>query len=467
MVLGDARGECSAYFIMESILSGRSSQHFLRISAARSLEYKVEFHHRLVLDWSELGLQGTNDQQIGVDLIQIEASKGKTNETIPWPFGENKQIANHYNSLKLQLRQASGIYADFEVRVFDRDLAFRFHLPEQEKLQQFKIIRENSSFNFLNSFTIYHHNIESVISPLPIRELKYATDFPALIVLPDLFVAINEAANQNYTKAMLGKSDQDNSLSVHFGRDTVRVNGDFYTPWRTISVSETAIGLCDHSDLLYKLAPPAPSGNYDWIKPGKLIRDMTLSSAGAKACIDFAASMNFQYIMFDAGWYGKGYAAEFDTGSNPRNVVKAIDMQEVIRYGASKNIGLILYVNYVGLRKYNMDSSFTLYKNWGVKGLKFGFVNGLSQDGISWLMKALKKAQDYGFIVDVHDNYKPTGMSRTIPAFLTQEGVRGNENNPDAVHNTVLPFTRFLSGPADYTFCYRNQNDSFNNNTAL
>jgi alpha-glucosidase len=98
-----------------------------------------------------------------------------------------------------------------------------------------------------------------------------------------------------------------------------------------------------------------------------------------------------------------------------------------------------------------------------VKGLKFGFVNGLSQDGISWLMKAVKKAQDYGFIINVHDNYKPTGISRTLPAFLTQEGVRGNENNPDAFHNTTLPFTRFLSGAADYTFCYRNQNDSFNN----
>ena len=105
-----------------------------------------------------------------------------------------------------------------------------------------------------------------------------------------------------------------------------------------------------------------------------------------------------------------------------------------------------------------------LYKKWGVAGLKFGFVDGLTQEGITWLASAIKKVHDYGFILNIHDNYKPTGLSRTYPALLTQEGIRGDENSPDAFHNTVLPFTRFLAGPADFTFCYPNTKNSYSKN---
>lgn len=114
--------------------------------------------------------------------------------------------------------------------------------------------------------------------------------------------------------------------------------------------------------------------------------------------------------------------------------------------------------------KAKLDIILPLYKKWGVSGLKFGFVDGLTQGGLTWLAGAIKKVNDYGFILDIHDNYKPTGLSRTYPALLTQEGIRGDENSPDAFHTTVLPFTRFLAGPADFTFCYPNSKNSFSKN---
>lgn len=163
--------------------------------------------------------------------------------------------------------------------------------------------------------------------------------------------------------------------------------------------------------------------------------------------------------MFDAGWYGK----EFNSTSNPTTYIKALDLPAVIKYGKSKHIGVILYVNYVGLRKY-LDQILPLYKKWGVAGMKFGFVDGLTQDGISWLVSAVKKASGEGFIIDIHDNYKPTGLSRKYPALLTQEGIRGDEHGPDAFHTTTLPFTRFLAGPADFTFCYPNSMNKFSKN---
>jgi alpha-glucosidase len=163
--------------------------------------------------------------------------------------------------------------------------------------------------------------------------------------------------------------------------------------------------------------------------------------------------------MFDAGWYG----AEFRGSSDPTQVIPEIDMPKILAYGKEKGIGLILYVNYVGL-KAKLDTILPLYKKWGVAGLKFGFVDGLTQSGLSWLSAAIKKVNDAGFVLDIHDNYKPTGLSRTYPALLTQEGIRGDENSPDAFHNTTLPFTRFLAGPADFTFCYPNEKNQYTKN---
>jgi alpha-glucosidase len=144
-------------------------------------------------------------------------------------------------------------------------------------------------------------------------------------------------------------------------------------------------------------------------------------------------------------------------------VIPALDLPKVIGYGKEKGIGVILYVNYVGLRA-KLDTILPLYKQWGVAGLKFGFVDGLTQNGIVWLNQAIQKVNDFGFVLDIHDNYKPTGLSRTYPALLTQEGIRGDENSPDAFHTTVLPFTRFLAGPADFTFCFPNSKESFSKN---
>ena len=98
-----------------------------------------------------------------------------------------------------------------------------------------------------------------------------------------------------------------------------------------------------------------------------------------------------------------------------------------------------------------------MYQRWGIKGVKFGFVQVGSHRWSVWLHEAVKKEAKYKLIVDVHDEYRPTGFSRTYPNLLTQEGIRGNEEMPDAIHNTTLPFTRYIAGAADYTISYYKQ----------
>lgn len=75
----------------------------------------------------------------------------------------------------------------------------------------------------------------------------------------------------------------------------------------------------------------------------------------------------------------------------------------------------------------------------------------------TWMHEAVRKCAEYQLLVDIHDEYRPTGFSRTYPNLMTQEGIRGNEEMPDATHNTILPFTRYIAGAADYTICYYRQ----------
>ncbi|RYY13489.1 MAG: alpha-glucosidase, partial [Chitinophagaceae bacterium] len=97
---------------------------------------------------------------------------------------------------------------------------------------------------------------------------------------------------------------------------------------------------------------------------------------------------------------------------------------------------------------------FPLYESWGVKGIKFGFVQVGSQAVTAWLHNAIKKAAAHHLMVDVHDEYRPTGISRTFPNLLTQEGIRGDEETPLLEHTIKTMFTRMIAGAADNTNCY-------------
>jgi alpha-glucosidase len=101
-----------------------------------------------------------------------------------------------------------------------------------------------------------------------------------------------------------------------------------------------------------------------------------------------------------------------------------------------------------------MDDLFPLYEQWGVKGVKFGFVDVGSQRATAFVYDGVRKAAVHHLMVDVHDEFRDTGYRRTYPNLMTVEGVFGNEEFPTPAHNAALPFTRYLTGPADYTFCW-------------
>ena len=265
---------------------------------------------------------------------------------------------------------------------------------------------------------------------------------------------------KDYTRGKF-RLKKDNELQVAM-YDCADIISPYDTPWRVIMAGDKAVDLINHKDLILNLNAPSEYENIShlssltshlWIKPGKAFRSGKLTKEGIMKSIDYCAQFGFDYVELDAGWYGP----EGKVTSDATKVAETRDftMPEICAYAKSKGIGVWVYVNQRAL--YNqLDEILPLYQQWGISGIKFGFVHVGNQQWSTWLHNAVAKCAKYHIMIDIHDEYRPTGLSRTYPHLLTQEGIMGNEEMPDATHNVILPFTRYLCGPGDYTLCYFN-----------
>jgi alpha-glucosidase len=127
-------------------------------------------------------------------------------------------------------------------------------------------------------------------------------------------------------------------------------------------------------------------------------------------------------------------------------------MPAMVQYAKERGVGVWLYVNIKHLLVY-LDEILPIYEKWGIKGIKFGFVEVGSQMWEDWIVQAVRKCAQHHIMVDIHDEFRPTGYSRTYPNLLSQEGIL-SEMTPDANHDTQLPFTRYVAGAADFTLAY-------------
>lgn len=451
---------------------GHTTTVQFQINENQQVVYRLSFNGTLVIDWSLLGLQTDGgNYNSGIKITGKNESQHK--ETFDWPLGENAHIENKYREIILHCQSQDALF-DIICRVYNGSFCFRYACRDLGMTRPLHLKKELTEFNLVQPCKIYQYHEESIFRPMTVDSLPGTSDLPSTLVSDDhLYLSIGEAENRNYSKCLLIKGQKNHSLAMSFYIDTIyRANAvanihkdtlvtfkdSLVTPWRTVSCSHSAIGLHAFSELNLKLVSPLSHSTPTGIRPGKVFR-VPISTRGAIDGADFAARENFQYIMLDAGWYG----SEFRTVSDPTVPIPSVDMPAIISHATSKGIGVILYVNYVGLRA-KIDTILPLFKRWGVAGIKFGFVDGGTQDGLIWLDQAMQKVSDYGFVLNIHDHYKPTGLSRRYPNNLSQEGIRGDENSPDAFHTMVLPFTRYLAGPADFTFCFPDSRDNFAKN---
>lgn len=466
---------------VETLQSPNGKYQFAFSQKEGKLMYSLDYANKPVVEEGELGVNIDNhlvESAMGIPVDNSSVwTKGmevtsveRRSEDNTWKpvYGEYAQMRDHYNEMTIHLlkggkHEGSGTaydkrqqyLLDIIVRAYDEGVAIRYHFPEATNGLFMHITEDLTSFRFAPGAEAYHYAwAQAHANKVKLLKSEAAwkdeAERPLTLQLANgLYAAIGEAALTDFVRGKL-KLKADNELRMAMF-DSADIITAYDMPWRFIMVGEKTIDLINNKQMVLNLNAPCQISDTSWIKPGKAFRVCRLDMKTCMEGVDFCVDRGLQYIELDAGWYGP----EMKMSSSALKVLESrdIDMPKLCDYAKSKGIGVWVYVNQRALYQ-QLDQILPLYEKWGISGIKFGFVQIGSQEWTTWLHNAVKKCADHHIMVDIHDEYRPTGWSRTYPNLMTQEGIGGNEEMPDAEHNTILPFTRFLCGPADYTPCY-------------
>lgn len=425
--------------------------------ASGSVSYSVEKNGVDVLLDSPLDLQLSSGSLVS-GLICESTIETEISEELVLPYGENPVVSNNYRQILLNLRNSTGFKFALIFRVYNEGVGFRYSFPDDNTVSTFRISDESDQFILATSGLAYQESYnERGFTTANTSSGNIQTLIPLTIVSEPYTICINEAGNDSFARIALRGTA--NVLQTYMLGSSYIVNLPYKMPWRYLLIGDSAEDLYSKKDIIYAFDDENyESSSWNWIKPGTVFRCLNLSTTGAKEAIDFCADMNISYMMFDAGWYGLGYGQsnEHNSASNPLECISNIDMKAVADYANLRGIGIILYVNKTAWNYYDNVAMFDLYQSWGIKGLKLGFMDGYSMYGNRKVYEIIKMAAERKMVVNVHDNFRPTGMIFKYPNLLTAEGVRGNEYpaTHSGAHTTLIPFTRMLTGATDYTICY-------------
>lgn len=422
-----------------------------------TLSYSISYQATPVIANSPLGLEFENENPLSENLTIIGVKRQLVNEKWKPVYGEKNSYTDHCNEVTIQFKERKEPYRLFSItsRVYNEGVAFKYNIATDK---QISITRELTGFKFIKDYISWIAGAaQAKYSQASISKTIKGTERPYVIEMSkNRFIALGEAALVDHARMKFNLSEKDSLMLVATLDGKAIYNADFSTPWRFVMIAESPGKLLENNHFILNLNHPSALANVSWIKPGKVIREVTLTTTGGKASIDFAAKHNLQYIEFDAGWYGHEYdnaSSALAVNVDPSRSTGPLALQEVIEYGKLKGVGVILYVNQRALSR-QLDSILPLFKSWGVKGIKYGFVNVGSQQNTSWLHEAVRKAANNQLMIDIHDEYRPTGYSRTYPNLLTQEGIRGEEESSDNHQVLITMFTRMIAGAGDFTNCY-------------
>lgn len=416
------------------------------------LKYEVTYKGKPVILESSLGIDGWKEN---MEIERIDSVS--VNQDWHPIYGERSVVNDCYRGYTYTLkRKGHGDRLALIVRIYNSGVGFRYKYLHGSYL---RITEEFTTFTVPeNTYCWFAPFAQAEHKRMLVKDWPGEAERPLTLQLGNgLYASLAEAEMVDYSRTKFVVRKGESNVIRCKMYDAVEDIAPFETPWRVVMVAESPKDLINNNDLILNLNKPCQIEDTSWIKPGRIIRTVSLTTDGAKKVVDFAVKRGLNYIHFDSGWYGSEISKESDPRKSDvdpqRCPVNDLDMPEVVRYAKSKGVGVWVYVNQRALSAY-LDEILPLYESWGIAGIKFGFVHVGSFRWTTWLHDAVKKCAKHHLMVDIHDEYRPTGFSRTYPNLLTQEGVRGNEEFPDGVNNTTLPFTRFLCGAADATVCY-------------
>jgi len=437
----------------------RNYQITVTIDDKGKLTYSVNYKGSMIILPSSMGIIAEDSLELGQNVKVVSINRESHKEEWTPVYGERESYTDKYRQIVLKLNEIETEYStEISFRAYNEGVAFMYRFSNQNNIDTLRIVEEMSEFTLPEKTKAWvTYAAQGEISEIETGELHGHAERP-LVLHEDngMFVAIGEAALDDYARMKFGKVEGKENTLRSFLADTVKLPFPASTPWRFIMAGTKIGDILENNYLLLNLNEPNQLHDVSWIKPGKVIREVTLTTQGGKACVDFAVKHNLQYVEFDAGWYGYEYNDSSDATTitlDPRRSKGPFDLHEIISYGKEKNIGVILYVNRRAMLK-QLDDMLPLYEKWGVKGVKYGFVGVGSQYWTDWLHDAIRKAAEHNLMVDVHDEYRPTGYERTYPNFMTCEGIRGDEESPSNEHTLKTMFTRTIAGAADNTVCY-------------
>jgi len=405
---------------------------------------------------------------------------GKINEQIrPVVAHKRAVITDNCNFITLTFR--SGFSLTF--RAYNDGVAYRFEsdindsLIIKNEISELAFPAETKSWFPAEAGFMSHNENTFRYSSLDTITGRHLASLPVLFKTGNINVLLTESDIEAYPGMWLRGDGEgklhgvwpaypaeerlksDRNLYVTKTEDYIaKVAGKRSYPWRVFVISPTDEGLIE-SDMVFRLASPLRLKETGWIKPGKVAWDWWnanniygvdfragINNQTYKYYIDFASRYGIEYVILDEGWYRLG---------NVLDVVPEIDVPELCRYAASKNVGIILWVVFKTLDD-KLDEALARYSEWGVKGIKVDFMQRDDQKMVEFYYRATQKAAEHKMLIDFHGSYKPDGIIRTYPNALTREGVKGMEHSKwsrdvSPEHDVTLPFTRMVAGPMDYT----------------
>lgn len=455
---------------------------------------------------SRMGFELSGEVSLAKDFEVVGLRRGTVDETWVQPWGECREVRDHHNELRIDLHQSgdSGKSLVVVFRLFDDGVAFRYELPKQMNLEEFVIADEVTEFALAGDWPAWwipafgDTRYEYIYSQTPISETKDVHTPLTLKANDRTFVSLHEAALVDFSSMAL-KNVGSNTLKANLypWSDGLRVRGaaPMKSPWRTIQVGDTPSQLVE-SNLILNLNEPSKLEGTDWIEPGKYVGvwwamhvgrstwgsgdKHGATTANVKQMIDFAGKHGFDGVLVE-GW-NKGWDGDWMQNGHEFRFTEPypdFDIEELSRYGAEQEVYLVGHHETAGaIPNYEsqLEDAFAFYQKHGVKAVKTGYVE--FGDGIQRLdaqgnehgewhhgqymvrhhQRVIETAAKHKLMVVAHEAIKDTGLRRTWPNFISRECARGQEYNAwsgdgrnPVDHVTILPYTRMLSGPMDFT----------------
>lgn len=463
---------------------------FFDLTQQGEMTYHVSYEGEQVLLSSHLGFESREGHNLKDGFHIVETTYHKIDEIWQQPWGQNKTIRNHYNEMAVNLENQDGTKLTIRFRVFDDGFGFRYeydvpvadNLLLTDELTTFRLAEDGTCWSIVANYESY----EFLYRTMPISKLDNASTPMTFKTQTGVYGSIHEAALINFPEMALYPTSRAREFKATLAPwpDGIKARfkgGKFTTPWRTCQLAQDAVGLINSSLILNLNEPCKIEGDLSWIRPMKYVGvwwGMHLgintwkmderhgaTTENAKRYIDFAAANNIDAVLFEGwneGWESWGGMQQFDFTKPYAD----FDMDEILRYAASKNVAFISH-HETGGNIYNYDRQLSHTYQWldslSIHSVKTGYAGGLpnghnhhGQFNVLHYQRVVDTAAKYHVTLDVHEPIKPTGLCRTYPNLMTGEGARGmewnawSEGNPPE-HHEIIPFTRLLAGPMDYT----------------